>query len=306
MNNELKNQVVNETTVETKTEKVSAGKSILRAMGYGSTYLVGQVGGGIGLGMVLSIIMGYKAAQQSITDRAKVTEMVVEKSASMTGPVVVIAAVITIAILAIFFSIRKEKMSEKINFHKASAKSIGVCAIVGIALNFITVAALISLPDSIIAGYGESASGIMNQNIVMSMLSTVIAAPIVEEIIFRGLIFDRLKKGMPTVVAAIISSILFGLAHGQIVWIIYAMILGFVLCYVYSKTGSIRTTIALHMGYNFTSTFIGALPISVPSVARYALAAVSVVVVAVVIVLYRNHMKREAEKTEIYVSTVAA
>jgi membrane protease YdiL (CAAX protease family) len=302
MTKELTNEVVNETT----NEKPGAGKQILRALGYGSTYVVGQVMSGIGLSTVLSVIMGYKAAQQGITDRAKISEMVTEKALTMTGPMVIIAAVITLIILAIFFSIRKERMSEKINFHKTSKKSIGVSAIIGIALNFITVAVLISLPESIVAGYAESSSSLMNQNVIIAMLSNVIAAPIIEEIIFRGLIFDRLKKGMPVVLAAVISSLLFGLAHGQIVWMIYAMFLGLALCYVYHKTGSIRTTIALHMGYNFTSTLISALPVTIPVAVRYAFAVVSVIVVAVVIVLYRRNVKREAEKAEVEVVTVVA
>ena len=300
MTKELTNEVVNETT----NEKPGAGKQMLRALGYGSTYVVGQVMSGIGLSTVLSVIMGYKAAQQGITDRAKISEMVTEKALTMTGPMVIFAAVITLIMLAIFFSIRKERMSEKINFNKTSTKSMGVSAIIGIALNFITVAVLISLPESIVAGYAESSSSLMNQNVVIAMLSNVIAAPVIEEIIFRGLIFDRLKKGMPGVLAAVISSLLFGLAHGQILWICYASVLGMVLCYVFYKTGSIYTSIAMHLALNLTSTVFSYTGVDASSTVVIVLGGIGIVALVALLTLLHKTSKEETYDVEVSVVKV--
>lgn len=258
-------------------DKPSAIKQMLRALGYGCTYIAGQVIAGITMGTALSVYMGYKAAQQGITDKAEITQMVTVAQEKVLGPMVAFGALITIVFLIAFFSSRKEKFLEQINFKKTGAKAIGASAVVGIALNCITVACLMLLPESITKGYVESSSNLTNQSFIPLFISTVIAAPIIEEIIFRGLIFDRLKKGMPTVIAAIISSICFGMAHGELIWFIYAMILGFVLCFVYCKTGSIRATIALHLAYNCTSAVLSSLPVAIPLVVRLILAGVSVI-----------------------------
>ena len=61
---------------------------------------------------------------------------------------------------------------------------------------------------------------------LLSILVTVIGAPIVEEIAFRGLIYSNLKKIMPLWVALLIQALLFGLVHGQLIWTAFTFVLG--------------------------------------------------------------------------------
>lgn len=73
----------------------------------------------------------------------------------------------------------------------------------------------------------------------------VVVAPIFEEFLVRGIMYDALKPygcGM----AIIISSILFGLMHGRLNMLFYATALGFALCYIRYATGSIFVTTVLH------------------------------------------------------------
>lgn len=84
--------------------------------------------------------------------------------------------------------------------------------------------------------------------IVFVML--VVLPPIFEEILFRGYLFGTLRKGVPTLIAAVVTSVLFGLAHGQLNLFIDTFILSLVLCYVRIKTGSIWASMALHATKN--------------------------------------------------------
>lgn len=87
----------------------------------------------------------------------------------------------------------------------------------------------------------------------------VIIGPIVEEVIFRKLIIDRLSTfGSLTAVTA--SSLIFGLFHGNFYQFFYATGIGFVLGYIYAKTGKLRYTVALHMIINFLGSVL-AIPI---------------------------------------------
>lgn len=96
---------------------------------------------------------------------------------------------------------------------------------------------------------------------IFMFLSTVIFAPIVEEIVFRFAIFKPLSQ-INKPMAYIISSFIFGFLHISISFIglhnfneIYNlplyMIPGFVLAYVYDKTNKLATSILAHMLTNY-------------------------------------------------------
>ena len=77
----------------------------------------------------------------------------------------------------------------------------------------------------------------------------VFAAPIAEEVCFRGMLFGGLREHMPRIAAALLSAAIFGGLHATTgVSAIPPLIgFGFVLCLLYEKTGSIVPGIILHM-----------------------------------------------------------
>jgi uncharacterized protein len=90
-------------------------------------------------------------------------------------------------------------------------------------------------------------------------LLVVLAAPISEEIFFRGFLFGGFRKRLSFPIAALISGLIFGLFHytgaSSFTVVPQLAFLGFALCTVYEETGSIYPTIALHM-LNNTLAFI--------------------------------------------------
>lgn len=93
------------------------------------------------------------------------------------------------------------------------------------------------------------------ENSLISFISVVILAPISEEIIFRGVIFNEAAKYKGGAFPIIISALLFGLAHGEPVQIVYATMIGLILGFVYSKTHSLPIVMFLHMLNNLLSSF---------------------------------------------------
>ena len=81
-------------------------------------------------------------------------------------------------------------------------------------------------------------------------LCTVILAPIAEELFFRKILCDRLRR-YGDIPAILLSATIFGLAHGNFSQFFYAFLLGLVFGSVYCMTGRLRYGIALHMGINF-------------------------------------------------------
>lgn len=88
-----------------------------------------------------------------------------------------------------------------------------------------------------------------------STLSTVIVAPISEELLFRGVFLNRLKLFVPTSFAVLISSILFGAMHhyGSV---ISAIVFGVCMCILYLKTQNILVCILAHFLNNLLAEIL--------------------------------------------------
>lgn len=86
---------------------------------------------------------------------------------------------------------------------------------------------------------------------VISFLALVVIPPLIEEILFRGFMFPAFSKRLGVVGGALLSSLLFGLAHLQANVGVYTVVLGLLLCYMYNRTRSIIPGMALHMLNNY-------------------------------------------------------
>ena len=87
-------------------------------------------------------------------------------------------------------------------------------------------------------------------NIAAIFFAIVVAAPVVEELLFRGMLQKALAKYLPIWGAILLSSFLFALVHGQPYAIPGLMSLSLAFGYLYHRTGSLRTNIILHMANN--------------------------------------------------------
>lgn len=85
---------------------------------------------------------------------------------------------------------------------------------------------------------------------ILAFVALVVVAPVAEEILFRGYLYGKLKKFVPTWVAIIATSILFGAAHGAWNVAIDTFALGIMLCLLRELTGSLWSSILLHMAKN--------------------------------------------------------
>ena len=83
----------------------------------------------------------------------------------------------------------------------------------------------------------------------VQILLIVVAAPISEEVCFRGFLFGGLRERLPRLAAALISATIFGALHATtgISAVPPLIFFGFVLALLYERTGSIVPGILLHM-----------------------------------------------------------
>ena len=88
-----------------------------------------------------------------------------------------------------------------------------------------------------------------NTDIVLSVAFVGIIGPIIEELMFRKLLIDRLTP-YGDLIAIIVPSLIFGLFHGNLYQFFYAFFLGMAFSYIYLRSGKIIYSISIHMFIN--------------------------------------------------------
>jgi membrane protease YdiL (CAAX protease family) len=88
------------------------------------------------------------------------------------------------------------------------------------------------------------------------LLLGVFVAPVAEEAFFRGMLFGGLRRGMSAIPAAAISGVVFGAVHfaSGAAAIPPLAILGFALCLLYERTGSLLPGLGAHTLNNALAT----------------------------------------------------
>lgn len=90
---------------------------------------------------------------------------------------------------------------------------------------------------------------------LLDAISSIIFAPILEELVFRGVLFNRLKIRTGIIAAMVISSAIFALGH-EVGGIISAFLFGMCMCIIYLKTDNILMTMSIHFINNLVAVIL--------------------------------------------------
>lgn len=108
----------------------------------------------------------------------------------------------------------------------------------------------LSMPDTLTDTLMTSPAGAVPFSLYLCVL-----APIFEELLLRGFALKILSR-INTRAAIIVTSVMFGLIHGNITQFLFATALGIILATLTVKCGSVIPAIAVHMFVNTTNTLI--------------------------------------------------
>lgn len=87
---------------------------------------------------------------------------------------------------------------------------------------------------------------------VIGVILYGLVSPLAEEIIFRGLLFQRMKRCFNYRIALIVSSLLFGFYHGNVVQAVYGTALGLVIAWSYELFGDFMVPLLFHAVANIS------------------------------------------------------
>lgn len=151
--------------------------------------------------------------------------------------------------------------------HRTSLKQVGLQRLptwtdiwmvpAGLVVYLIMSALLILLAKSLFPGFdaGQAQNvgfGHLTQGYeyLLAFATLVIIAPAAEEILFRGYLFGKLRLFVPIWSAILVTSLLFGYMHGALNLALDTFCLSLVLCVLRTSTGSLWSSILLHMTKN--------------------------------------------------------
>lgn len=132
------------------------------------------------------------------------------------------------------------------------ALRLGCCVVLGAAANCALAAglSLISLDQQLISEYMQAVPMGKGAALGLELAVYCLLVPVMEETLFRGVILDVLGRAFPLWIAAGLECLIFAWGHGQLLWFLYALLMGAVLTLLRLRTGSLYAPVAFHMAFN--------------------------------------------------------
>lgn len=133
----------------------------------------------------------------------------------------------------------------------------------GIAANFFLTILIYSIIEAFTSDgrelIGEELFSGTTLEKTLMILTVVVAAPVFEEIFFRGLLYPSLKAKMPMALAIFINGLIFSGFHMSVLSLPGLLVLGMAIAYSYEITGDLRAPVLIHFMNNGLVVLIAVL-----------------------------------------------
>lgn len=178
------------------------------------------------------------------------------------GSLTMIALAISAVVLFVFLWFGR-RINENFLLNRISTAQVVAGVTIGfgmlgiVNLYMIAVTYLADKVPAIAASYLQYTDAVSDSDVtilferVLMFISVSLIIPVMEEILFRGIIMSEFLSAMGAVPAIILSAIIFGLFHGQPIQIGYAIVCGVILGCVYFFSKSLILPIIVHSVFNF-------------------------------------------------------
>lgn len=213
---------------------------------------------------MMALMMACRVTQpelfaEAVNNQDKMMEMynqIVEMYLKSMTMIQGAAAIVTIPVMLILFygdRKRRKKMGIVPN-RKAALWKYGAVILLALTMclglnNLINIGNLYAVDET----YAQTIEALYSASLPVQLICLGILIPVCEELVFRGLMFQRLRERGTYMQAAMFSAFVFGLMHMNMVQMIYGFVMGMMLAYVYEKYGSVKAPIAAHMAMNILS-----------------------------------------------------
>lgn len=236
----------------------SAFSAVLHALFYVFIFFTCQYM--VTAGYMMSLMTGSLTMGGEL-DETAVTQLL-EQTVGQAVMISLISNLLTILIICLIQTIRRRNPAQECGLRPVNLLRCPTFLLFGAALN-VFVSGTISflpLPEEVLEAFENQYAALYGETpLWLEILSIAVITGITEEVIFRGFVNSRLAHALPARSVILVSSIIFGLAHGVLVAVVYSALLGMVFCLMYEKFHSAIPSILAHTAFNATSYLLAAM-----------------------------------------------
>ena len=164
---------------------------------------------------------------------------------------------------------------------------IGICACIGVNMLFELIGLTVLRSDDA----KLVSQALYSDKLWLQILAVGIAAPIAEELLFRGILYRRMRTWLSVVPASMIAVAIFAAVHGNLLQALYAFLLGIILIWADEHFANLIAPILLHVSANVISIVVSQSNVVANFLQKYAVIACIVGVLGTVIgIVYLKKM----------------
>ncbi|WP_456272650.1 CPBP family intramembrane glutamic endopeptidase [Bacillus sp. AK031] len=160
----------------------------------------------------------------------------------------------SIALIVVWAILRKSESSTRLERSEPLSLGFSIAwAIAGIFMAFLAQSIAINIENLLGIEMGsDNTKTIVNiiDTVPLAMIVAAVIGPILEEIVFRKIIFGVLYERFSFILSALISSVIFAFAHFEPEHVLLYSAMGFVFAFLYVKTKRIIVPIIAHVSMN--------------------------------------------------------
>ena len=241
----------------------SGGRKVWRIVYPLLVYFGVSIAVGIIIGVIFSV--RYVSGMGTEIDMDQMMEVFTKL---ITEKALMITLIVDLAAIPFMLLFMKQDKKRDLYFGRykkyakpAAAASLG-CVVLGIGLcvtenNLLEISGL----TKTFSEDSEMISQLLYQGgIWFELLVVGIIGPVMEELLFRGVIQKRLGDYMHPTAAVVISALIFGAFHGNMLQFIYAFVFGLGFGYLYNKFHTVWAPILAHCAGNIMSVLLSETP----------------------------------------------
>ena len=186
-------------------------------------------------------------------------------------PILLLSSLVTLATLSIICLAHRKNPLKEVGLRPVPARTILPTILIAVSANVFVGAFIALLPPELLSS--SEAEKVIEQAMLadparaflFTVLAVVLAGPLTEEVVFRGLILSRFRRVMPAALAVLLSAFLFGFAHFNLLQSGYTFVLGVLFAILALRCRSILPTVVCHVVFNALGLFSGVFMLLPPA-----------------------------------------
>ncbi len=169
-----------------------------------------------------------------------------------------VSAIVTIPFVLYPYSFSPKVSGRRHTSKWEAALWVILIVVLGLALNYFMGKIPLFAGDVTYQGVRDN---ILSGGFWLNMLTTCIVVPTLEELVYRGVIFNQMTASFGVIAGIVVSALAFGAMHMNLPQFVYAAIMGVALALVYNRMKNIGVAIMAHgltnLAVLLVSTYIG-------------------------------------------------